>query len=210
MSFSEHGYEIRERFISLEQVKLIKTEIECYDFSKVQGGIRHAEKYFPCVQELIHSKPLIELASELLNGPVKLIKSTLFNKTKARNWLVSWHQDKSLSVNERPETSNWKNWTLKEGVWYAHPPRSVLEKVICFRLPLDNTNLANGCLQVLPGSHHQGFWTHEAIASIDKSKALACELEAGSLLIMQPLLLHKSGKSINGHSRRVLHIEYML
>ena len=60
----------------------------------------------------------------------------------------------------------------------------------------------NGPLQVMPGSHRDG--TAEGVNPV------TLFAEPGDVLIMSPLLLHRSGESRPGTTRhrRVLHLEF--
>jgi glycyl-tRNA synthetase (class II) len=61
---------------------------------------------------------------------------------------------------------------------------------------------------VFPGSHRQKF-TKEAIDMITQNGIPnVCEVQAGGVHIMQPLLLHASSKSQTQKRRRVLHLEF--
>jgi len=97
----------------------------------------------------------------------------------------------------------------KAGIVHVQPPIEVLENLITLRIHLDNCDRNNGALKIIPGSH-----PHGKIAAIDiecwkKSRQVhSCEMQAGDILVMRPLLLHSSSSSINLIYRRVLHIEY--
>jgi hypothetical protein len=43
----------------------------------------------------------------------------LFDKSPDRNWLVTWHQDRALPLEERREVPGWGPWSVKSGITYA-------------------------------------------------------------------------------------------
>jgi hypothetical protein len=45
-------------------------------------------------------------------------RATLFDKSPTANWLVVWHQDTALPVQERREAPGWGPWSVKDGVIY--------------------------------------------------------------------------------------------
>jgi ectoine hydroxylase-related dioxygenase (phytanoyl-CoA dioxygenase family) len=64
-------------------------------------------------------------------------------------------------------------------------------------------------LQVIPGSHRYGRLDADRIAALKTATPeVLCAPAAGDALLMRPLLLHASSKSMSGRRRRILHIEY--
>jgi len=62
---------------------------------------------------------------------------------------------------------------------------------------------------VAPGSHRDGrVRDAEAIALRDASGTVACHVPRGGAMLMRPLLLHASSKSIAPVPRRVLHFVF--
>lgn len=63
-------------------------------------------------------------------------------------------------------------------------------------------------LKIIPGSHRYGKLASTDIEGWKKSSQVhTCEMQAGDILLMRPLLLHSSSPSINPTHHRVLHIE---
>ncbi len=136
-------------------------------------------------------------------------KATLFDKSPARNWLVSWHQDTALPLCERREIPEWGPWSIKAGVTYALAPASALAQVVALRLHLDDSRADNGPLRVLPGTHTLGLLTGSDIARLTTEvPAVDCTVPAGGVVAMRPLIIHASYKAESDLPRRVLHIEY--
>jgi hypothetical protein len=55
------------------------------------------------------------------------VRGTLFETTVGANWLVTWHQDRTICVAARREVPGYDAWTRKAGVWHIQPPACVLE-----------------------------------------------------------------------------------
>jgi ectoine hydroxylase-related dioxygenase (phytanoyl-CoA dioxygenase family) len=101
-----------------------------------------------------------------------------------------------LPLREKRETDGWGPWSVKAGILYAHAPARALDA-------------ANGPLRVLPGTHTRGVMTDDEVhAESEKIPATECHAKAGAIVVMKPLLIHASSKSIGDAPRRVLHIEY--
>lgn len=137
-----------------------------------------------------------------------LVKSMYFDKAPESNWYVTWHQDVAINVREKKEAEGYGGWTEKEGAVGVCPPIQVSRNIFTLRIHLDDTNADNGCLRVLAGSHKQAL-SPEAIKLItENSMPSHCEVAAGGIQLMKPLLLHASSKSQNDKRRRVIHLEF--
>lgn len=94
--------------------------------------------------------------------------------------------------------------------------------LITARIPLDHETPANGCMQVVPGSHRMGlidglgngFWIRsEDGQKLDPAHRLppprACELEPGRVMFHHCLTLHGTGQNRTGRPRRSQNIHMM-
>jgi ectoine hydroxylase-related dioxygenase (phytanoyl-CoA dioxygenase family) len=173
-----------------------------------RAGARHILSH-PAVAPVARGKRLLSLAEEVLGPQAFPFRATLFDKSSTANWLVAWHQDTALPLRECHDTPGWGPWSIKDGVHYAHAPRTALEQVLALRLHLDDSTPENGPLRALPGTHTLGVLTDEAIHRVAaEATAVDCLAGAGSVLAMRPLVIHASSKSQSAAPRRVLHIEY--
>ena len=152
---------------------------------------------------------IISKAKSYLSESVGLVRAILFNKTPENNWLVTWHQDRTVAVSDKFDKHEWGPWSIKDEIHHVQPPIEVLAQMVTFRIHLDDTSLENGCLKVLPNSHRLGILDAGAIQAYAQShEAVVCEAPAGSALAMRPHLLHSSSKAVSPCQRRVLHLEY--
>lgn len=134
-----------------------------------------------------------------------IAQCTYFHKTDAKNWLVPWHQDRSIPVERRIESEELTGWSEKEGATFVHAPDAVLAETVAVRLHLDDSTRKNGPLRVIAGSHHDGTLSQEQIANLRETETeTPCIVDKGGVLVMRPLLLHASSKSTTIEPRRVL------
>ncbi len=85
-------------------------------------------------------------------------------------------------------------------------------------LMLDDSNLANGCLEVAPGSHRGGARPGKDVAGFgsfemdpgefDESKLIPLELPAGSVVLFGAFLVHRSAPNRSDTQRRALLYSY--
>ncbi len=205
----EKGYEILENFIPDSLSNELSDSISPITLQSSRGGIRNIEKKSKSVMRFIESDLVLQTAAKYLSGEPKFVRAIFFNKTIHQNWLVSWHQDKTVSVSQKFESKGWHPWSVKDNIIHVQPPLHVLENMVALRVHLDPSNLENGCLKVVPYSHELGILKQKEIDEyMAQSQPVHCVVNKGAALIMRPHLLHASSKGSNPSSRRVLHLEF--
>lgn len=203
------GFELVKQYISPKIVQTLIDEITNSNELKSPHGIRNAEKKFECIAELAHSENILAKARSILGGEPQLVRAIFFDKNPEKNWLVSWHQDKTVSVNKKHHIDGWGPWSLKDNTHHVQPSESVLNNMVTFRIHLDDSNADNGCLKVIPNSHTSGVLTQLEIDCLVKNAIFVeCEANSGDMLIMRPLILHASSKAKLPKHRRVIHLEF--
>lgn len=176
--------------------------------ARSRAGARHAMQS-SAVAEFAREPQLLSIAREVLGPGAVPYRATLFDKSRVSNWLVVWHQDTALPLVERRDVPGWGPWSVKAGVHYAHAPTAALNKVLALRIHLDDSTADNGPLRVVPGSHHLGVLTDDAVqAVVRNADPFDCLVSRGGVLAMRPLTIHASSKCRSDAHRRVLHIEY--
>ena len=209
MQVTKDGVEIKKSFVSSSVVESIKSEVSASNEDIAQSGIRSAEKKFKSIKELVESTSFISLAKSILGSTPKKVRVIYFDKTPDKNWSVTWHQDKTVAVNKKLKIKDWKVWSIKDGIHHVQPPVEVLNKMVTFRLHLDDADKNNGCLKVIKQSHHLGLLSHTELTEVVKNhEPFLCEVNAGDLVIMKPHIIHSSNKSVEPKHRRVVHVEY--
>ncbi len=209
MNILEDGIEIEKKFVSIEVIDAIKKEVETSKILQSKYGIRNAEKKIPTIKDLVNSSPFLEKARFILNGKPEIVRVIFFDKTPTKNWLVTWHQDKTIAVNSKAEILGWNSWSVKDGIYHVQPSIDVLNQMVTFRVHLDDANKQNGCLKVIPKTNNLGILSQQKINKITQQQTtFLCEVQAGDIVLMKPHLLHSSSKSTNPSHRRVVHVEY--
>ena len=139
--------------------------------------------------------PLVDVATQLIGPNIKAATSQLTFKLRGNTQPFGWHQD--------------------NGYGQLDPYNSIS----CLTT-LDDTDRDNGCLWVIPGSHHQGQVAYHhtlddkaSQVSIDMQvnadQAVAIPLEAAHCLILDCHLLHMSqGNTATKRDRRILFTRY--
>jgi ectoine hydroxylase-related dioxygenase (phytanoyl-CoA dioxygenase family) len=204
----EQGYAIIPSILAPKEINGLLAEFSRADLPRSRAGVRHAMKV-PAVAALSQNPRLLGTARDALGVDAFPFRATLFDKSPTANWLVVWHQDTALPLQERREIPGWGPWSVKDGVNYAHAPANTLSQVLALRLHLDDSTLENGPLRVLPSTHTLGVLSDEELHDLStRIPAADCLVPGGGILAMRPLIVHASSKSQSAAPRRVLHIEY--
>lgn len=145
---------------------------------------------------LVSDPRLLDLA-ELFVGPdIALFASHYISKPPFVGRPVLWHQDGAY--------------------WPLEPMR-----VVTFWLAVDHSTRENGCVRVVPGSHHHTLHAlrergdvrnvlgSEAAVDVDESRAVDLELAPGDVEVHHPNILHASHANNSPHRRCGLTIRYI-
>jgi len=148
--------------------------------------------------DIAKTTEILRMVSQLIGDDVALWNSSFFAKPAKVGTKTPWHQDGEYWPIEPLATCT---------VWIA----------------IDASTPANGCLQVIPGSHrdrslaqHQRN-TAEGLAlpleldssTFDESEAVNITLEPGQISLHDVYLFHGSDANSSDHSRRGMTLRYM-
>jgi ectoine hydroxylase-related dioxygenase (phytanoyl-CoA dioxygenase family) len=202
-TFAQDGFVITPRLFDLSEVKEIKQEIvkvlnevrrQAAESGKDPTKIAYNGVYVglaarsPFFRQAVGDQRLLDVIEVILSPNVAFLSDKVVFKNKDTDYGSPWHQD-------------WPYWrgSHKISVWVA----------------LDDANVENGCLKLLPGSH-KTFVVHDGDSSdgygfghrlkpgaVDESKAVTAELEAGGAVFFHDLTLHSSHPNSSGSDRWV-------
>lgn len=204
----QEGFSILLTVFSHHEMEKLERHLEQSGLRRSKAGIRHALQDEE-IRNLATDPRLVSFVQSILGHEAIPFRATLFDKSPQANWLVVWHQDTALPIQERHDVHGWGPWSVKDGVTYAHAPASALCQVLALRVHLDESYADNGPLKVLPGTHVKGVLTDDDIEQLAGAiQPVDCLVPKGGVLAMRPLIVHASSKSHSEVPRRVVHIEY--
>jgi phytanoyl-CoA hydroxylase len=141
-------------------------------------------------------RPIFREICERVYGsstPIAAFRAMFMNKPARKGTLLPWHQDRWNYLDRDPQIT----------VWTA----------------LDPATKANGCVQVIPGSHKlglinpehpSGFVSEEqAQKYAPQSEAVYLELQAGEAMLLHNWMLHRSDTNATDIARRAFSVCYM-
>lgn len=140
-------------------------------------------------------RPLFQHICDHVYGPglpIACHRAMFMNKPAKRGTWLPWHQDR----------------------WHGHDR----DPLVTIWTALDPATVENGCVQVIPGSHHRlvnpdhgsGFLTDAQAAEILKTRdPIHLELQPGEVALLHNWLLHASDVNRSSVSRRAFSCCYM-
>jgi ectoine hydroxylase-related dioxygenase (phytanoyl-CoA dioxygenase family) len=210
----ETGFAIIGNVFTSEEISSIIETINNIDtsgpaFRKTNDlfAIRRFIKEVPAIASFIFTSRLRTIIDQLFGPDYFLVKSIYFDKPEQSNWFVAYHQDLTISVDQKKQVAGFEQWTVKNDQFAVQPPVPLLENIFTIRIHLDDTDENNGALKIVPGSHRKGIYRPETI-DWNTEKEVICKVPCGGIMIMQPLLLHASNRTVNNNKRRVIHLEF--
>lgn len=114
-----------------------------------------------------------------LSAAARPVRALLFDKSKANNSALGWHQDLTIAVVERHNLEGFGPWTVKAGMVHVEPAPSLQAAMITLRIHLDDVRPDNAPLIVAAGSHRLGPIPQEDIGAIvQSSRIVRCPAKA--------------------------------
>ncbi len=62
----------------------------------------------------------------VLGQEARPVRAVLFDKNDAADWSLGWHQDRTIAVVERVETTGYGPWSVKQGITHVEPPFALI------------------------------------------------------------------------------------
>jgi ectoine hydroxylase-related dioxygenase (phytanoyl-CoA dioxygenase family) len=204
--YRQEGYLVMKKFFTTEEVnKLYQTALEddamkknALDLNDQSGKKTRLSLWFTPGNDVFgymtRSRRMLQVVKPLLDSdsPVCHFHSKLMQKEPRVGGAWEWHQD--------------------YGYWYKNQ-FMFPDQLISVMVALTEANKANGCLQIIAGSHKLGRVNHgfagEQVGAdmvmvenaLKTMKLIYCELQPGDALIFHSNLLHRSEANLSDKPR---------
>ena len=149
------------------------------------------------------------VAAGLTSSRARAVRAVLFDKTEGANWVVAWHQDRTIPVRTRIDVDGFGPWSIKDGVPHVAPPFAILARMVTLRVHLDPVEHANAPLRVALGTHSLGrVPADQADRVATTTEQRVCLAQAGDIWAYRTPILHMSDRAARPTRRRVLQVDY--
>ena len=148
-------------------------------------------------------------AAALLGRGAHPVRAIVFDKTPEMNWSVPWHQDRTITVRGRRDVPGFGPWSIKAGIVHVEPPFEIMAGMITIRAHLDDCDVDNAPLLIVPGSHRFGRVPAGQTAEMARRLGHAvCRARAGDAWVYATSIIHASERARAPGRRRVLQVDY--
>lgn len=117
----QKGFSIIDSVYSQAEIDSILKFIESQDsssptFRKSEDlfAIRQFTKNFPEIKKLVFNEKLKSVISSVAGEDFFIVKSIYFDKPETSNWFVAYHQDLTISVDNKENIEGFGPWTTKQ------------------------------------------------------------------------------------------------
>lgn len=191
--FWENGYFLhREQLFSpekLDQLEAIFEEHLADKGDKLSDELDTPHFRDPRLLEFLLSDEVLDLVEPLVGPDIALWTSHFISKDPFTGRATPWHEDSA----------------------YWEGRLSAYDRIVTVWLAIGPSKRENGCMRVIPGTHHNGFseYTptdkqvqtfHAEIVGVDEDKAVYFELEHGQCSLHDGRIMH--GAEANTSSLR--------
>jgi len=201
--YHREGYLLAKGFFDAEEIDLLRRsakedhELDRHSYGKADGEggtVRLSLWNHPgegIYGMFARCEKLVGAAEAILEGEVYHYHSKMIMKDPRVGGAWTWHQD--------------------YGYWYQNGVLAPL--LVSASIAVDEATRENGCLQVIPRSHHLGRIDHilsgdQAGADMERVEAILerhevvyCEMAPGDVLFFHPNLLHRSDRNLSDRPR---------
>ncbi len=201
--YNDKGYVVPIDIFSQSEIEQIRSYFDELLPKAMEAGWNNYEvtnwhKHCQGVWDIVTDSRIIDVMEDMLGETVILRHSHLFAKLPGDGKRVSWHQDASY-------------WPLTPS------------KVVSAWLAIDDVDLGNGAMQVIPGSHHNAQVAFRD-STADEQNVLnqtvenpedygdppvALELKAGQISLHSDWVLHGSEPNVSNRRRCGLAMRYL-
>ena len=204
---------LRERIdqIMLGEIRyeymMMQLEPDVYPGARMSNGFKEPTLDYRKIQDLdvdplfraFLSKQIFrELTTSVLGDEVALYRVMFLNKPARGGSELHWHQDGA-------------DWEDPRSPWGL----TIAPKVTIWTA-LDAATVANGCVEIVPGTHHEIIAAHgnnptdeEVAACLADHDSMMLEAEPGEAFLFHNWTLHRSGVNATDAPRRALSVCYV-
>ena len=206
MTFSNDGAQLFRAALSRDQLKGLGAALSHLPHDRAGLRLRDVEGL---ASFLTSTGPIGRFAASVLGADCRPVRAILFDKTPETNWIVGWHQDRTIAVKQRAVVEGFETWSVKSGMLHVEPPFELLSGMVTLRVTIDPIPASNAPLLIAPGSHKLGRVAETSVREVvRRCGTVACLAEPGDIWLYASSILHASEAAVSPVHRRVLHVDF--
>ncbi|MBV7328280.1 phytanoyl-CoA dioxygenase family protein [Chloroflexi bacterium TSY] len=149
----------------------------------------------PLTRNICADTRLLDLVQEIVHPGIAIYSAKMVSKEPYTTDICHWHQDDAYYTQKSQSKTRMSVW-----------------------IPLQDTTIDQGCLQIIPSSHKRGLQPYSPKkggtcnlgidTKIDLTERVFCEVAAGSVVLFSALLWHASEGNKTDVRRRAFIVSY--
>ena len=195
---ASRGYTIFESVFSIAEMQQLDASLAEFEAGLQREGLDTREVVFTQkiaerdenIRAFAQREEFVELSTAFLGPNTDLYYNQKVYKNPSGTKSFCWHQDDAYGpVEPSPYLTLW--------------------------IAINDATLENGCISVLPGSHHQGLVPHrdgdfglECHSLDDPDQGVIVPVPAGSVICFWSQLMHKSGPNKTDEVRKAIVLQF--
>ena len=201
-AYRKNGFHFPVQVFSAQQAADFRAALERHEAragQPLQGKWRvKSHLLFTWADDIVHHPAILDAVEDVVGPNILCWTTNFFIKEPGSPGFVSWHQDAAY--------------------WGLDP-----EEVVTAWVALTPSNLASGCMKVMPGTHLESHLPHvdtfaennlltrgqEIAVEVDESKAVGIMLQPGEMSLHDIKLVHGSAPNLSDDRRIGLAIRYL-
>ena len=200
--YHDTGLMFPQRVMTTDDATNYLAQLESYE-SNTGGPVNGKWRYkshlvFPWFDQLMRHPAILDLVRSLLGNDLMVWTTHIYPKEPGDGRFISWHQDSA-------------HWGLDSN------------QVLSVWVALTDATLENGCMRMLPGSHHNGQVKHQdthdpnniltrgqtIFNGIEEDRSVWIELKAGEVSVHHVDMFHASTPNESNQRRVGVAIRYI-
>ena len=200
--YHDTGLMFPQRVMTTDDATNYLAQLESYE-SNTGGPVNGKWRYkshlvFPWFDQLMRHPAILDLVRSLLGNDLMVWTTHIYPKEPRDGRFISWHQDSA-------------HWGLDSN------------QVLSVWVALTDATRENGCMRMLPGSHHNGQVKHQdtrdpnniltrgqtIINGIEEDRSVWIELKAGEVSVHHVDMFHASTPNQSNQRRVGIAIRYI-
>lgn len=125
---------------------------------------------------------VLDVVEDLIGPNIGLFSSHFISKPPGKGRRTPWHEDSAYWEGKFDE----------------------LDKIVTIWLAIDDSNIQNGCMGVVPGTHHNGFSAYETVADPANS-TFSTEIKKGTFDLDEVVWFELEKGQYSLHDARIIH-----
>ncbi len=199
--YHEQGYVVVDGVFSRDELAAMDKELDrlvdegASDGAHGKGWIMSLGLVSKATEVFCADDSILDLVASVVHPGIAIYSAKLVTKESQEEAVCHWHQDDAYYTRHSQSATRMSVW-----------------------IPLQDTELEHGCLELIPGSHKRGLQptslrktgtcTLAMDVDVNLDERIYCPVKAGSMILFSAMLWHASAGNQTDQRRRAFIVSY--